>query len=54
MTVASISYRRSGSGETKMAANSAVEFKTRALGKGGQPMIKWLSASDARVHAGQK
>jgi hypothetical protein len=40
MTMTSISYRRSGSGETKMAAESLVEFKRRVLGKAGQPMIK--------------
>ena len=40
ITVTSISHRRSGSGETKMAAKSLVELKRRVLGKAGQPMIK--------------
>jgi len=53
MTVASISYHRSGSGEAKMAANSPVEFKSRALGRGGQPVIKRLLANNAGEHAGQ-
>src|ERR1700680_1147979 len=51
MTVSSISYRRSGSGETQLAANSPLEFKRRGLGKTGQPVIRSFLASEiTRTH----